>query len=327
MGGERVLDEVLAMVLDAALEATGAERGVILLPGPDGALEPRLARDTLGMVLDIRSVAVSRKIPDEVFETGITAVVPDLFEGSDAAAHSGTMALGIRHVLSAPLRLVRYVERGSESRVRRHIGVAVSSTAARRAASSRLRPGPRSRPSPGRRRSRSRTHGYTKPVSRRRGSTRNCAWRRVSSRRCCPMPGVRAPFSRSSPRRCRAGRLAATSSITSRSRWPSGIRARRHHRQGTSRGAARSARAGRAGITRRRGRRLAAYDGRAVEPGAAVTADRVAIRDPVPRRALTRRYAGLLQRGSHRATAVCRSRGDPSRDRGHHHRGVSRGRL
>jgi len=123
MGGERVLDEVLAMVLDAALEATGAERGVILLPGPDGALEPRLARDTLGMVLDIRSVAVSRKIPDEVFETGITAVVPDLFEGSDAAAHSGTIALGIRHVLSAPLRLVRYVERGSESRVRRHIGV------------------------------------------------------------------------------------------------------------------------------------------------------------------------------------------------------------
>ena len=123
MGGERVLDEVLAMVLDAAIDATGADRGVILLPGADGRLEPRLARASGGAPLDIRSVAVSRKIPDEVFVTGITAVVPDLLEGGDAEAHRGTIALGIRHVLSAPLRLVRYVERTSEARTRRSIGV------------------------------------------------------------------------------------------------------------------------------------------------------------------------------------------------------------
>ena len=124
MGGERVLDEVLAMVLDAATrgDRRRTRRHPVARPrrAPSSRDSPATA---LGMVLDIRSVAVSRKIPDEVFETGITAVVPDLFEGSDAAAHSGTIALGIRHVLSAPLRLVRYVERGGESRVRRHIGV------------------------------------------------------------------------------------------------------------------------------------------------------------------------------------------------------------
>ena len=36
MGGDRVLDEVLAIVLDAAIEATGAERGVILLADERG---------------------------------------------------------------------------------------------------------------------------------------------------------------------------------------------------------------------------------------------------------------------------------------------------
>ena len=123
MGGDRVLDEVLAMVLDAAIDATGADRGVILLPDADGRLEPRLARATGGTALDIRSVVLSRKIPDDVFETGITAVVPDLLEGDDASAHSGTIALGIRHVLSAPLRLVRYLERTGEASPRQYIGV------------------------------------------------------------------------------------------------------------------------------------------------------------------------------------------------------------
>jgi phosphoserine phosphatase RsbU/P len=123
MGGDRVLDEVLAMVLDGAIEATGAERGVILLPGPTGALEPRLAQAAGRSPLDARHIAISRRIPGEVFESGRTAVVPDLLEGGDSEAHRGTIALGIRHVLAAPLRLVRYVERASDVSARRQIGV------------------------------------------------------------------------------------------------------------------------------------------------------------------------------------------------------------
>src|SRR5215216_1479461 len=45
LGSGRVLDEVLAMVLDSAIEVTGAERGFIMLANPrDQLLEFKLAR-------------------------------------------------------------------------------------------------------------------------------------------------------------------------------------------------------------------------------------------------------------------------------------------
>ena len=44
MGTERVLDDVLAVVLDAAIETTGAERGFIMLADKQGTLEMSVAR-------------------------------------------------------------------------------------------------------------------------------------------------------------------------------------------------------------------------------------------------------------------------------------------
>jgi pSer/pThr/pTyr-binding forkhead associated (FHA) protein len=44
MGGERVLDEVLSLVLDAAIAASGAERGFIMLADAAGRLEMQMAR-------------------------------------------------------------------------------------------------------------------------------------------------------------------------------------------------------------------------------------------------------------------------------------------
>jgi pSer/pThr/pTyr-binding forkhead associated (FHA) protein len=44
MGSGRVLDEVLALVLDSAIEVTGAERGFIMLANSSGALDMKLAR-------------------------------------------------------------------------------------------------------------------------------------------------------------------------------------------------------------------------------------------------------------------------------------------
>jgi serine phosphatase RsbU (regulator of sigma subunit) len=115
MGTRRVLDEVLALVLDAAIESSGAERGFIMLPGPSGALEMKLARAVGGTTLPPERFQTSRRIPEDVFSSGQTTVVTDLFEGDLAALHTGTVALGIRHVLCAPLRLVRYVERADRS--------------------------------------------------------------------------------------------------------------------------------------------------------------------------------------------------------------------
>src|SRR4051812_20389503 len=68
LGSSHVLDEVLAIVLDAALELTGAERGFILLPDDAGRLEQRLARVRGGVTLG--SAQISARIPQEVMATG-----------------------------------------------------------------------------------------------------------------------------------------------------------------------------------------------------------------------------------------------------------------
>ncbi len=123
MGSGRVLDEVLALVMDSAITVTGAERGFIMLADADGVLEMKLARARGGITLPGRGFETSRKIPEEVFATGQPRIVADLLDGDLANVHVGTVALGIRHVLCTPLRLVRYVERDDASAEQRSIGV------------------------------------------------------------------------------------------------------------------------------------------------------------------------------------------------------------
>ena len=106
IGSGRLLDEVLTLVIDAALATTAAERGCILMADPDGELRIRTARASGGVDLTGTSITTSQKIPREVCRTGKTAVVPDL-TGSDVAdRHEESLRAGIRHVVCAPLRVV-----------------------------------------------------------------------------------------------------------------------------------------------------------------------------------------------------------------------------
>ena len=121
LGSGRVLQEVLALVLDAAIELSGAERAFIMLSGLDGELEFKLARGRNKQTLTDSTFAVSRKIPEEVYRIGRTKVVADLLDGGLADVHMGTVALGIRHVVCVPLNFVQYVEsieaRGEDRRI------------------------------------------------------------------------------------------------------------------------------------------------------------------------------------------------------------------
>ena len=106
LGSGKVLDEVLAIVLDSALEVTGAERGFIILADTGGRLVQRLARARGGVTLV--TAQISQRIPEEVFATGSDRIVTDLLDGAHAPHHAGTVALGIRHVLCTPLNVVHY---------------------------------------------------------------------------------------------------------------------------------------------------------------------------------------------------------------------------
>jgi len=123
LGSSRVLDEVLLLVMDAAIDVTGAERGFIMLANPAGELELKLARLRGKVSLSGTRFETSRKIPEDVFATGQPRIVADLRDGSLAQAHGGTIALGIRHVLCVPLRLVHYVDAPGMAGEARAIGV------------------------------------------------------------------------------------------------------------------------------------------------------------------------------------------------------------
>src|SRR5215470_2462378 len=123
LGSGRVLDEVLALVLDSAIEVTGAERGFIMLANRGGELEFTLARARGKVTLSGRTFATSRRIPEQVFTSGQHAIVDDLMDEQMAPLHSGTVALGIRHVLCTPLRLVRYVQHVDDRPDEQTIGV------------------------------------------------------------------------------------------------------------------------------------------------------------------------------------------------------------
>jgi phosphoserine phosphatase RsbU/P len=123
LGSGRVLDDVLALVLDSAIEVTGAERGFIMLANADNELEFKLARGKRQQTLPGTTFATSRKIPEEVFRTGEPKIVADLLDGDLANVHMGTVALGIRNVQCVPLKLVRYVDRADDVSGERRIGV------------------------------------------------------------------------------------------------------------------------------------------------------------------------------------------------------------
>ena len=110
LSSARVLDDVLRLVMDAAITVGGAERGFVMLADDDGKLEFTLGRSHDKKTLPGSKFDTSRKIPEEVFTTGNVRIEADLLDGDLADQHMGTIALGIRNVLCVPLRLVRYTD-------------------------------------------------------------------------------------------------------------------------------------------------------------------------------------------------------------------------
>jgi sigma-B regulation protein RsbU (phosphoserine phosphatase) len=123
VGSSRVLDDVLALVLDSSIDVSGAERGFIMLANGEGALEFKLGRARGRQPLDGTVFRTSRKIPDQVFFTGRPQIVMDMLDGDWAESHGATIAMGIRNILCVPLSLVHFTERGKQLSEERRLGV------------------------------------------------------------------------------------------------------------------------------------------------------------------------------------------------------------
>ena len=294
LGSGRVLDEVLTLVLDSAIDVTRAERGFIMLADAGRQLQFRVAREKGKRSLAGTSFTTSAKVPREVFETGRSLIVSDLLDDALAGGHDGTVALGIRHVLCVPLTVSSHAgsglspddvgHRGAVSRWPRtgHAAVAGDAVVARgvrdtggaghrqRAAvcGSGRKGAARSRPADGGR------HPARAPAAGGGARPVLLAGRHVDS-----VPDDRRRFLR-----------------LPRSRRPGAeLRARRRVGQGPAGGAPR-----RHGAEQLRGarpdRRRPWCHGHRHQPGSAASSHRRSLHDAVPRRAVARRAVGLLQR-------------------------------
>ena len=94
-----------------------------MLANDDRELDFKMARSRGKVTLSGKTFETSRKIPESVYATGKQTIVEDLLDGDLAQLHTGTVALGIRHVLCTPLRIVRYVERAEQKGADELIGV------------------------------------------------------------------------------------------------------------------------------------------------------------------------------------------------------------
>ncbi len=110
-----LLDDLLNLVVDTAIELTGAERGFIMLKDRDGKLSFRCARNSYKKPLDGASFQTSRRVPEEVFQTGRRVVINDLEIGSETEDHASTRKLGVRSISCVPLRYISFRESSTQS--------------------------------------------------------------------------------------------------------------------------------------------------------------------------------------------------------------------
>jgi serine phosphatase RsbU (regulator of sigma subunit)/pSer/pThr/pTyr-binding forkhead associated (FHA) protein len=124
IGSAHALEEILSVVLDLTIEFTGAERGFVMLADAKGKLEFTQGRARGRVTLPGKTFETSRRIPEQVFATGVAQTVGDLrLDANMQDAHMGTIALGIRHVLCLPLQLMRVFHKAGDSSSQKRIGV------------------------------------------------------------------------------------------------------------------------------------------------------------------------------------------------------------
>jgi sigma-B regulation protein RsbU (phosphoserine phosphatase) len=110
-----LLDDLLALVVDTAIELTAAERGFIMLREMGDELNFRCARNSNRQSLEGSCFQTSQRVPQDVFETGKPVTIIDLDFEEENERHNETRKLGLRSICCVPLRHVTVRESGGQS--------------------------------------------------------------------------------------------------------------------------------------------------------------------------------------------------------------------
>lgn len=96
-------DDVLCLIVDAAIEMANAERGCLMLKNEAGQLEFKVARDSKRNLLSGADFQMSRTVVQEAFNEKRTVVVADYLENNHSARRS-VSDLNLRSIVCVPLR-------------------------------------------------------------------------------------------------------------------------------------------------------------------------------------------------------------------------------
>lgn len=117
-------DDVLCMIVDAAIEMANAERGCLMLKNEAGQLEFKLARDSKRNLLSGTDFQMSQTVVAEAFKENRTVVVTD-FTGNDQPARESVYNLNLRSIVCVPLRHFQMNEKMGATSVLKHNTIGV----------------------------------------------------------------------------------------------------------------------------------------------------------------------------------------------------------
>ncbi len=103
-------DDVLCLIVDAAVEITQAERGFLMLRNEAGDLEFKVARDDRRSWLEGADFAMSRSVVEEAFKQNRSVIINDSREAAAGYARESVRSLDLRSIACVPLRLFQMTE-------------------------------------------------------------------------------------------------------------------------------------------------------------------------------------------------------------------------
>src|SRR6267154_246081 len=89
-------DDVLCLIVDAAIEITKAERGFLMLKDEKGELEFKVARDSARNWLHGKDFAMSHSVVDEAFKLNRSVIINDSIDNSPLASRQSVRSLDLR---------------------------------------------------------------------------------------------------------------------------------------------------------------------------------------------------------------------------------------
>ena len=103
-------DDVLCLIVDAAIEITQAERGFLMLRNADGNLEFKVARDRGRNWIEGNEFEMSRSVVEEAFKQNRSVIINDAQAGVAGLPRESVRNLSLRSIGCIPLRSFQMTE-------------------------------------------------------------------------------------------------------------------------------------------------------------------------------------------------------------------------